>query len=298
MTRSKQGSFRKEQRRFRAFLVLVGVAATCIVVASLVVREVTTAPDGPFITRSADPVLFEVLLIFGGTALGSALVGILLDEYQKRFGERAGEYEAVLRREGIVGVYPSSEDPDLLLAIERAMAGARSQVVGVGLGLSVLVNRKLLGRLANRLQEEPNLKVDVVLGSPDNAGVVNRITEESTWHTAMGVPYNNDWVREFPDEIRSVLLMHAGAENQDRISVTTTESCPFLGLLRFDDRLFVFPYGAPSMRGGSESPWIELDRSETGGYLNRFAGQVLDYYLNELATSRAQSAGNQGATTS
>lgn len=270
-----------ERRRFRNFLWLVALLSLTLLVLVQVVFQQGQAPDSALISRGVDDVVLAATSAVFGAALGSALVGILLDEYQKRFSGRVAEYDQFLQNEGIIAVYESSQEPALLTAIEKAIGDARAEVVGVGLGLSVLANRMLLLRVAERLSVEKSLRVRIHLGSPENPGVMNRMREEEAWHRSNDLAYDSTWPEFLPKEIRTTLERHAGQANHGRVEVTQILSCPMIGALKFDKRMFVFLYGAPDMRGGSQSVWMELDATDRTGILNSFVLKYIEYFSAE-----------------
>ncbi|SDD76641.1 hypothetical protein SAMN05216270_107134 [Glycomyces harbinensis] len=279
-----------ERRRFRNFLWLVALLSLTLLVLVQVVFQRGSASGSALIGRGADEVVLAATSAVFGAALGSALVGILLDEYQRRFSGRVSEYDQFLHNEGLIAVYESSQEPALLSAMEKAISDARAEVVGVGLGLSVLANRVLLLRVAERLSAEKSLRVRIHLGSPDNPGVMNRMREEEAWHRSNDLAYDATWPEFLPKEIRSTLERYAGQANHSRIEVTRIRSCPTIGVLKFDKRMFVFLYGAPDMRGGSQSVWMELDATERTGNLNSFILKYIEYFSAEADEVRRMGA--------
>jgi hypothetical protein len=286
-------SVRAEQRRFRAFLWLVALLSAALLTIVQLVYQDGVSTHHPLISTNGDSVAATVLTALLGTTFGSSLVGILLDEYQRRFSNKVDEYDQFLHGEGILAVYESSQEPRLIAAMEHAISDARSQIIGIGLGLSVLMNRILLMRIAERLSVEKSLRVRVLVGSPQNDGVMNRVREEESWHKSHGITYDPTWPEYFPKEIRSILELHAGKPNQERVQVVQLKSCPTIGLLKIDRRLFVFLYGSPNMRGGSQSVWIELDASEKDGYFNQFLDKYIEFFgaeADEIAIDTGQSS--------
>jgi hypothetical protein len=283
---SPDRSIAVEQRRFRYFLWLVAILSLTLLTLVQVVFQQHSSPNPALIGREADNVVLAAASAVLGAALGSALVGIMLDEYQKRFSSRFSNYDQFLKDEGIIAVYESSQESALISAMEKAIGAARAEVIGVGLGLSVLANRVLLLRVADRLRAERALSVRILLGSPDNPGVINRMREEEDWHRVNDLAYDATWTEFLPKEIRSALELHAGKENHGRVEVTQIRSCPTIGVLKFDKRVFVFLYGAPSMRGGSQSVWIELDATEKMGSFNVFITKYIDHFLAEADEAR------------
>ncbi|WP_160050488.1 hypothetical protein [Nocardiopsis sp. FR4] len=260
-----------------------------------VVQQTHLAPNPPLFNRAVDAVVGTVLTAALGTIFGTALVGILLDEYQRRFSGKLSEYDQFLQREGILATYESSQEPRIVAALENAIADARTEITGVGLGLSVLMNRILLMRIAERLTSERSLVVNVILGSPQNRGVMNRITEEREWHESQGLAYDSTWPEHFPKEIKTILSLHAGAKNQDRVRVVQIKSYPTVGVLKIDNRTFVFLYGSPNMRGGSQSVWLELDASQKEGHINTFIQRYLEFFANEADNVRDVVTSGEGS---
>lgn len=273
-----------ERRQFRMFLWLIGSLAFILLVVGVVLRQLYLEPTKSLITEDADAILFELAVLIGGTLLGTVIVGLIIDEYQSRFGQRSGDLSALVSREGIVDVYRSATDPRLLSDLESAITEARERVVGLGLGLGILHNnRSLLAAVANRVNASDHLRVEIYLGDEKNAGVQNRIAEEAAWHAASNVNYDPGWVRTYPNEIRSVLRLLVDQSKQQHFQVREVDSCPSIGIIQVDDRYFYFPYGPPSVRG-SESPWMQLSGAGArDGTLIPFFHNCLSYYHAKYA---------------
>lgn len=282
--RSLRSPLGRERAEFRRFLWLVAALSLLVLTVGVVLRQLYADSGKALMTEDADAIVFELAILIAGTLLGTVIVGILIDEYQTKFGEASTNLSQLLASEGITDVYKSANDVRLLQDLETAISSARERVVGLGLGLGILHNnRALLVALAERVNASDHLLVDIYLGDEQNQGVQNRIAEEQTWHDSNGMNYDPAWVQRFPSEIKSVLTALVTKDKQPNIHVRTVDSCPSIGLIKVDDRLFYFPYGPPSVRG-SESPWIQLVDGDTGN-LVRFLHRCIEYYQTQFGTA-------------
>lgn len=271
---------RTNRRNFLLFMSLVGVASLALWIVVRLLEFQHEPPNPPLFDSQVDAILFETLKTIFETSFGGCLIGLIIDQYQERISERKDYFQKTVSDAGVIGVYTSSEAPELIRALASAIQDSSVQITCIGLGLSALLNRQLLDAIAQQLISESKLNVNVIVGSPDNAGVSARVNEEKLCHEHLGFAYQAYWPTRFPKEIESQISAKLNSKTKKRLKVWTTKILPMTGVLRFDRRLFVFLYGAPNMRGGSQSVWLELDSREKKSAFVEWAEKVIDFHLN------------------
>jgi len=281
-----RGGSREERKRYLWFTYIGGAFFFVLLVTTIIVRVLYSDPSKALISETADAILFEILLITAGTGFGSTVVGVVIDQYQRRFGEYQEEVNRFIFQEGVSDVFRSAEDPRLIQYLLELIPDARSEMVFIGLGLGILShNREILTAIGERLNAVQSLRVGIYLGSANNEGVKNRIHEEKAWHHENKINYDETWVTRYPAEIRSVLHRIVNGDSTDRLRVVIVDDCPMCTVMKVDDRFLFFAYGSPNIRG-SQSPWIVFDGRAINSKWVRFLYDVVSFYQTTYRNSQ------------
>lgn len=266
------------QRLFRVFIYLGGIVAFIIIISLIVLKNLYADPTKSIFSETTDSILFEIGLLCSGAFFGSAVVGIMFDQYQQRFVQSETLIAKRFLKEGIIQVFKSANDPNLLEFLMEQVSSARSEIIAAGLGLGILAhNRDLLNNIASRLNDEDNFRVSIFLGSNDNAGVSNRINEEKVAHDKLGLNYDPSWVSRYPAEIKGVLLSQVNQSAHARLKVELADSCPMISAIKIDNIYLFFPYGTPDIRG-SQSPWLAIKADSEYSEFAKFLKRVFLFY--------------------
>jgi hypothetical protein len=270
-----------DRKQYRYFLKSWMIGAFAVVALSAFFKQAISTLNIAVTTRFLDPVIAEFGIAAGGAVLGTVLVGLLLDDYQQRFTQHAEDFSELIKDEGILDVFRDANDPKLLSTLQSSIDQAHDEIIAFGLGLGILHNnRNLLGAMAARLNETKNLTVAIYTGAATNSGVNNRIKEETNWHNRKGMNYDPNWVDKYPKEISTVLHALTKPDHHVRLTTKNVDVCAMFGCIKIDDRLFMFPYGSPDVRG-SESPWLSLKiDNRNKGYLVQFALRSIAFFQN------------------
>ena len=281
----KMNNPRINRRSFMLFVIIFGIASLAFWIVVRLLELQHTTPNSPLIDVHIDIILFGALKTILSTSFGSCLVGIIIDQYRERVSDYQENFREYIRDVGLISVYPSSESPELIQALATAINDSSIQISCVGLGLSALLNRELLDALAVRLTSERKLNVNIILGDQSNDGVTTRVKEEKICHEHFfGFAYQADWPQRFPKEIKSQISIKLSTNDKKRLQVRSTKVLPMTGILQFDRRLFIFLYGSPNMRGGSQSVWLEFDNKEKKSAIVNWAKKVIEFHLNIEST--------------
>jgi len=270
--------WQRDQRIYRAFVYIGGAFAFFALVTVVILKNIYTGSSTFLVSKTADPLIFEISIILIGAVFGTAIVGTVFDQYQRRFVARESIMVKKLLGEGIIEVFRSSTDPALLQFMTHLINGARSEMTFIGLGLGILSrNREILSAIGERLNHQQSLMVNIIFGGNQNSGVQNRIFEEEQWHTQNNLSYDSTWVTRYPAEIRSLLDQVVLPAARGRLRVEAAATCPIMTIIKIDDIYLFFSYGPPSIRG-SQSPWIALDTNSSCGHLGRFLAKSVEFY--------------------
>lgn len=265
-----------ERRRYVAFVYMGGLISLVILVACGILRQVYSSLDESLISEGVDATTFEVLTLLSSSIFGAAVVGVIIDQYQRRVSAREARDAHLVSKEGFADVFKSASDPRLIEYLNSQIASANSEIAAFGLGLGILShNIDLLESIADRLNNNRGLIVRIMSGTKGNKGVQSRISEETDWHKQAGANYDPTWVTRYPAEIESVFARDVKPEARDRLEIVELQLCPMLTVLRIDTCYVIHMYGTPSIRG-SRSPWLALERSSVRGSLIKFLDAILD----------------------
>lgn len=280
-------SRKRDRRRFLLFMYLSGSFFLVAVIVAISLRGVFNAASGDHLfTAVADAIVFEVAIAVGGAGFGSCVIGVLLDYYQRSFGERNEAFDAMVRHEGISDCFLSASDPRLIQFLMERIGNAKQEIACVGLGLGILShNRNILSLIAARLNTTRSLSTWIFYGADKNPGVLNRTNEEAEWHRENGFNYDATWVSRYPAEISSVLNAQVVAGARNRLHIDAVAAAPTLTLIKIDEAYLFFAYGTPNIRG-SESPWLLFDGVKSGNFV-RFFENILDYYQSKAGVKAA-----------
>lgn len=273
-----RGSLRKERHRYVTFLYGGGCFFLLLLIGTVALRVLYSAPNMVLVSETFDEILFEIAIPIGETGFGSMVIGIIIDQYQRRFGEDEESLKRFIAEEGIVDVFGSATDSRFVEYITHLVEQARVEITFVGLGLSVLRNnRDLTYTICHRANRVKSLRVSILLGDPNNAGVANRLAEEKDWHQNQNIFYPDTWPTEYFGSISAILSTELTEEAKTRVHLLRLDTCPMLTAAKVDDQLLFFMYGAPNMRGG-DSPWVAIDGKAKDGKLVGFLNGMFDNY--------------------
>lgn len=267
-----------ERKRYLGFIYIGGLFFFILLVGTISLKYIYSSPDKYLISSSLDAIVFESLIEISGTVFAAAIIGTIIDQYQRRIGESQDKFSAFIAEEGIVNVFKSANDPLLIQDLQYHVSNARSEIVFIGLGLGILShNLDILENIGKRLNERKSLEVNIFIGNEKNQGVMNRIKEEKDWHLKNNLHYNETWVSRYPAEIRSAIYRTVNEKAKSRLKIIDLDDYPMATVVKIDEHFLFFMYGTPDIRG-SQSPWVALDISNGSGELVRFLSSIVEYY--------------------
>lgn len=249
-----------------------------ILVLGIVLKSIYFVENKYIISKSADSILFELTILVSGSFFTSSLIGVVYEKYQSRIVKD----DTLLRRrfvdEGIMRVYESATDPELISFLLNEIKNSKSEVVAVGMGLGILAhNPKIVQAISEKCIKEQNYRFKVVLGDPNNDGVKNRIKEEKETLTLKGLNYDETWVNRYPSEIKGLLKNYIPRERNKSYSILCSPTCPLISAIKIDNNYLYFSYGTPDIKG-SQSPWILVNGETENGALSNFLRRIFVYY--------------------
>jgi hypothetical protein len=282
-----RGSIQRERRRYISFLYIGGSFFLLLVIVAIALRVLYSTSTMSFISKTADAIIFDIAITIGEIGFGSAVIGIIIDQYQRRFSEDEENLSRFIADEGIVDVFGSATDPRLVEYLTHIVNQARLEITFVGLGLSVLRdNREMTQAICNRANQIRSLTVNVLVGDINNAGVANRLAEEKSWHQSKNIYYHDTWPTEYFGSISALLITGLNEDAKTRVRLLRLSTCPILTAAKIDDQLLFFPYGTPNIRGG-DSPWVAIDGKAKDSKLANFLNDLFAYYQELIGIQAA-----------
>lgn len=273
-----RGEAQIKRKRYLAFVYVGGVFFFLLLVVTIILKHLYSDPNESIISEVTDAILFEAFTVISGAGFASAVIGTIIDQYQRRVGESQVQLSRFIGSEGIVEVFRSATDPRLIQYVQSLILTANSEIFFVGLGLGLLShNRELLNAIGDRLDAKKNLEVNIFIGKQTNPGVQNRINEEKEWHDKNGISYDPSWVTRYPNEISTVLQHRISEKSRNRLRIVDLDDCPMSTVVKIDDHFLFFVYGTPNIRG-SQSPWIAIDKTNGNGEIVKFLNEIVNFY--------------------
>ena len=281
-----RGSIQRERRRYISFLYIGGSFFLLLLIVATALQVLYSTSAMFFVSNTVDEIIFDIAISVGEIGFGSAVIGIIIDQYQRRFGEDEESLSRFIADEGIVDVFGSATDPRLVEYLTNIVNQARLEITFVGLGLSVLRdNREMAQAIRNRANQIRSLTVNVLVGDVNNPGVANRLAEEKNWHQSKNIYYPDTWPTEYFGSISAMLTTGLNEDAKTRVRLLRLNTCPMLTAAKIDDQLLFFPYGTPNIRGGY-SPWIVIDGKAKDSKLANFLNSLFAHY-QELISVQA-----------
>lgn len=276
---------KKERKRYLAFLYFGGLISFIVMIFTIIAKNVYADPNSALISEPADTILFEILIIVSGTIFGSTIIGVLIDQYQRRFSDHQDDINRFVLQIGIIDVFNSAVDPRLIQHLLRLIPSARSEIVFSGLGLGILShNFDVLDAIGKRLNAVKSLRTDIFIGGSGSLGVMNRVSEEKIWHEAHGLSYSESWVTRYPAEIKSYLQRVVDVDAIKRLRIVEVDDCPMCTVIKIDDDFLFFSYGSPNIRG-SQSPWMAFDGKTINSKWVQFLSNIISFYRSTYTSS-------------
>lgn len=267
------------QRIYRVFIYFGSIVSFLILITIIILKNVYGSATESLFTETTDSIVFEIGLLCSGAFFGSSVIGIIFDQYQKRFVQSETQIAKRFLTEGIIQVFKSASDPNLINFLLEKIANAKSEVIATGLGLGIFAhNRDILNAISSRLNEEDNFRVNIYLGSESNVGVANRIKEEKEAHARLGLNYDTKWISRYPAEIKGVLLRQVDPNARSRLKVEQVQTCPMISVIKIDNIFLFFPYGTPDIRG-SQSPWLSIKGDSDRSEFAKFLRKVISFHI-------------------
>ncbi len=286
-TMKPRGRIQRERRRYLLFLYFGGSFFLLLIIIAIALKVLYSSSIMPLISKAVDEIVFEIAITIGETGFGSAVIGVLIDQYQRRVNEDEESLSKFVTDEGLVDVFNSATDPRLVEYLTHLVAQARLEITFVGLGLSVLRNnRELTQTIRNRANQVKSLTVNVLVGDINNAGVNNRLNEEKSWYQSKNLYYPDTWPTEYFGSISAMLTAELNEDAKTRVHLLRLETCPMLTSVKIDDQFLFFPYGTPNMRGG-DSPWLAVDGKAKNSKFVKFLSDLFAYYQESVRTQIA-----------
>jgi len=263
-------------RAYRGFIYFGAVIAVLLVIIVILLRNIYSSPTEALFSEAVDSIIFETVLILAGAFLGSATLGFVFERYQKNFVEAGSDISKRFFEDGIVAVYESTHDPQLIQFVSAEIKSAKQEFYAIGMGLGHLVhNEMLLSDLALNLNKNDSFSVQILLGSADNQGVKARVEDEKKAHEVMNHAYDPSWVDRYKNEIESKINALVSDEAKARLKVASINTCPMVQVIKIDNLYFFSPYGTPNIRG-PQSPWIVVEDIDTAKIAS-FLSKIIKY---------------------
>jgi len=244
----------------------------------IILKTIYSGDKNSFISESFDAILFELIIVASGAFLSSSIIGIIFEKFQTKVINDDSLIRKRYIDEGILRIFESATDPQLLNFLKVEINNSNSEVIGLGLGLGILShNPKIMGSIAKKINSVPNYRLRIFLGSSENIGVNNRIKEEKDSIVAKGLNYDETWIKRYPSEIKGLLNKDVSGENQKKYKVKEIDTCPMVSIIKIDNYFLYFSYGSPDIKG-SDSPWILVDGKSQNSAIVRYLKKVLEFY--------------------
>lgn len=153
-------------------------------------------------------------------------------------------------------------------ALTEQIERATRTIVGVGWGLAFLnaQRRHLMRKVADRVQQVPDLTVHLLLAHPDHPGLKARIEEEERYQPNTGI--YSDWPITF---FKFALELRASVPERDqqRVHIARVPYMPTAMIIKLDNIYFFRSYGHPGW-GGWKCPWLRCDANLASPEWTRF----------------------------
>ena len=261
---------------YKWFVYFGAVIAVLLVIIVVLLKNIYSSPTEALFSEAADTIIFEIVLLLAGAFLGSATLGFVFERYQKNFVEAGSDINKRFFEDGIVAVYESIHDPELIKFVSSEIKSSKHEFYAVGMGLGFLVhNEMLLSDLALNLNKKESFSVQILLGSSDNSGVNARVKDEKKAHDEVKHAYDDSWVDRYKNEIESKISALVSTEAKARLKVASIDTCPMIQVIKVDNLFFFSPYGTPNIRG-SQSPWIVVEDIESAKIAS-FLSKIIKY---------------------
>jgi len=268
-------------KKYRSLIYWTGSLSLIILIVSVIFRQVYSSETKALITEGADSVLFEFLIITSGAFFSSSLIGIIFERFQTRVVHDDTFLRERFIDEGIMRVFSSATDPELLSFIFNEIDKSRSEVLAFGMGLPILShNPNIIHAIANKCMKETNFRFIAYIGDPNNNGIKNRISEEKSAFQINELNYDETWVSRYSSEIKSLFNSYIHDKYKNSYEVKVLKACPSITAIKIDNVFLYFSYGTPNMKG-SQSPWILVDGEAENSALAKFIRSNFEYYASE-----------------
>lgn len=265
-------------RQYRVWVYWSASLSIILLILFIILKTLYLPPNIALISESFDSILFEIMIVCSGAFFSTSLIGIIYEKFQTRIVHDDTLVRERFVDEGILKVYKSATDPNLLDYLLTEIINSKSEFIAIGLGLGILShNPQLLHAISEKINKVSNYRIRVFLGSSKNEGVKNRIREEKLAHDKMQLNYDETWITRYFSEINSLLKSYVNKGFENKFQVKEIDTCPMISVLKIDDLYVFFPYGTPNIKG-SQSPWILVDGEAENSSLVKYLKDIIAYY--------------------
>lgn len=264
--------------QYRTWAYWSAVVSFILLVLFIVLRTLKQTANLSLFSDSVDTIIYEIMIVSSGTFLATSLIGIIYEKFQTRIVRDASLVHERFVDEGILRIYKSAADPQLLEFLQNEIANSKSEVIAVGLGLGILAhNPEILETIAERVNNVDNFRLKIYYGSANNNGVKNRIQEEKLYHDKKNLNYDESWIQRYPSEMNGVLRNLIIDNREHKFTISEIDTCPMISIIKIDNTFLFFPYGTPNIKG-SRSPWIEVDGNAHSSTMAKFLRDIIKFY--------------------
>jgi len=271
-------NWKNAQKQYRSFVYFGGAFSFILIIVFIILKTVYIDPTVYLFSEVNDAIIFEIGILCCGAIFGSAVVGFTYDQYQKRFVQQESIIAQRYIDEGIIKVFKSANDPNLIDYITELLRNAKSEIIAVGLGLGIFShNQDILKLISERVNKESNFRACIYIGDEKNPGVINRVKEEKEAHSELGLSYYENWVERYPKEINSFLSKEINSDSMHKYTFKKTDTFTMISFIKIDNIFLFFPYGTPNIRG-SQSPWIAISADAEKSEFANFLKKATNFY--------------------
>ena len=131
----KMNTPRTNRNNYLWFMSLIGIACLAFWAVVHLLEFQHEAPSAALFDRQIDAMVFGILKTIFETGFGGCLLGLIIDQYRERVSERQDYFQKTVRDAGVIGVYHSSESPELIESLATAIRDSSVQITCIGLVL-------------------------------------------------------------------------------------------------------------------------------------------------------------------
>jgi hypothetical protein len=181
---------------------------------------------------------------------------------------------------GLFGIYDGDRDRAFESALRAAIKSSKDTIVFIGWGLAFIAaqNRPLIDFLKQQVRDYDQLKVYILMPTPDHPGLVKRIEEEEKAQRDTGIL--GGWPTTFWNFLSRELQRDLNPNEMSRIVLRRLPYLPTATILKLDERFFFRPYGPPN-QGGWASPWLEIKSSRSADPWQKYLQNSVEFGLSE-----------------